>query len=139
MKKILSASCIIVSLLLVSCGSKKPKLDDIIVTPETPIVNNSQSAKVCQPIIKYLECSLEKTTETEKVNYETAIKNLQREIENDDPALTAQKCASKIKILQDNASVVSKNGCLVESAYATGSIPPTGERPVPTPTGISKT
>ena len=116
MKKILPFSLIALSLLFVSCGAKT-STPEVIITPETPIVNNSQSAKVCQPIVKYLECSLAKAPETEKKGYQDAIKNLQRAIENDDPSRTAQECAIKIKVLQQHADTVSKNGCIVESAY----------------------
>lgn len=138
MKKILPLSLIVLSLLFVSCGSK-PNLDDVIVTPETPIVNNSQSAKVCQPVIKYLECSLGKAAETEKTNYEKAIKNLQREIDNDEPATIAQKCDSMIKVLQSKASVVSKNGCFVESAYTPAPpAPETNTKPAPAATVTPK-
>jgi len=129
MKKLLPISLIAVSILLVSCG-RKPNLDDVIVTPETPIVNNSQSAKVCQPVIKYLECSLGKVAEAEKANYQKAIANLQREIDNDEPSKIAQKCDSMIKVLQSKADVVSKNGCFVESAYTT--TPPEAKKETPT-------
>ena len=117
MKKLLPLVLATLSILLVSCGSK-PNLDNVIVTPETPIVNNAQSAKVCQPVIQYLQCSLEKAAEKEKTNYQNAIKNLQREIDNDEPAKIAQKCDSMVRVLQDKAAIVSKNGCFVEPAYS---------------------
>jgi hypothetical protein len=115
MKKILSF--IIVPLFLVSCGSK-PNLDNIIVTPETPITDNSQSAKVCEPVIKYLECSLASETEvSKKKGYEIAIKNLQREIDHDEPVTVAQKCDSMVRILVGKASQLPQNGCTIKPVY----------------------
>lgn len=133
MHKLFPLSLIAVSVLLMSCGSK-PDLDDVIVTPETPIVNNTQSAKVCQPVIQYLECSLGKAADTEKPNYKKAIADLQREIDNDEPALIAQKCDSMVKVLQSKASIVSKNGCFVKSAYTTTPAPETDTQPAPAAT-----
>ncbi len=61
MKTFLPASLIIASVFLVSCGQKN--LDNIIITPDTPIENRDQAAKVCEPVIKYITCSIEKAPE----------------------------------------------------------------------------
>ena len=113
MKKILPLSLMVMSVLFVSCG--KPNLDNIVVTPETPIENKNQSAKVCQPVMKYIECSLGKAAEEAKPKLQIAINNLQREIDNDDPVKVAQKCDSMIKVLQDKVAEASKNGCSIEA------------------------
>lgn len=61
MKKILPLSLCVVSVLLVSCGQKN--LDNIIITPDTPIENRDQAEKVCAPMVKYITCSIEKAPE----------------------------------------------------------------------------
>lgn len=117
MKKILPVSLIVLSIFLVSCGKKN--LDNIIITPDTPIENKDQSAKMCEPVIKYLECSLAKAPDAAKSKYEKAIQDMQRKIKNDDPVKVAQDCNTTIKILQNKADVVSKNGCFIEPAFTT--------------------
>lgn len=64
MKKILSLGFVSVAVLLVSCGQKN--LDNVIVTPDTPIEKREQAAKVCEPMVKYISCSLEKSSEAGK-------------------------------------------------------------------------
>ncbi len=126
MNKILPISFVIMSIFLVSCGKKN--LDNIILTPDTPIENRDQSAKMCEPVIKYLECSLSKAPEATKVKYEKAIQDMQRKIKNDDPVKVAQDCNTTIKILTSKADVVSKNGCFIEPTITTQ----TPEQTIPT-------
>lgn len=64
MKKILPLTLLFASIFLVSCGQKN--LDNVIVTSDTPIENRDQSAKVCDPVIKYITCSIEKAAEAGK-------------------------------------------------------------------------
>jgi hypothetical protein len=139
MKKLLPVSLIVLSIFLVSCGKKN--LDNVIITPNTPIENRDQSAKVCEPVLKYLKCSLEKAPEASKPNYEKAIKDTQRKIDNDSPEQVAQYCDTTVKILIDKADVVSKNGCFVEAPTYTIPAPEvkTPEAtPAPTPPVIPK-
>ncbi|MFA6080075.1 MAG: hypothetical protein WC753_01180 [Candidatus Gracilibacteria bacterium] len=132
MNKFTVLSLVAASIFLVSCG--KPNLDDVIITPETPIENNAQSAKVCQPVIKYLTCSLASAAEASKKGYENAIKNLQREIDNDDPAKVAQKCDSMVRVLVEKVAQLPKNGCIVEPIYDINAMKPT-----PAPTTVTPT
>ena len=115
MKKILPVSLVLLSVLLVSCGQKN--LDNVIITPDTPIENRDQSAKVCEPVIKYITCSIEKAPEAGKEQLNTALKNLQRKIDNDEPSKVAQECDSMIKVLVVEADVAFKNGCFITSGY----------------------
>ncbi len=115
MKKLLPVSLVLASILLVSCGQKN--LDTIIVTPDTPIENKDQAAKVCEPIMKYITCSIEKAPEAGKGKLQNALKEMQRKIDNDEPSKVAQQCDNMVKVLTDKASVAFKNGCFIESAY----------------------
>lgn len=117
MKKLLPVSLVLASVFLVSCGQKN--LDNVIVTADTPIENRDQSAKVCEPVIKYISCSIEKAPEAGKGKLQNALKEMQRKIDNDKPSKVAQECDNMIKVLIDKADVAFKNGCFVESAYAT--------------------
>lgn len=115
MKKILPVSLILVSIFLVSCGKKN--LDNIVITPNTPIENRDQSRKACEPVIKYITCSLEKAPEAGKGKIQNALKEMQRKIDNDEPSEMARECDNMIKILTSKADIAFKNGCFVESAY----------------------
>ncbi|MEI6711985.1 MAG: hypothetical protein WCK88_07660 [bacterium] len=116
MKKLLPVSLVLASVFLVSCGQKN--IDNIIVTPDTPIENKDQSAKVCEPVIKYITCSIEKAPEAGKGQLQNALKAMQRKINNDEPSKVAQECDSMIKALVAKAKVAFKNGCFIEPAYA---------------------
>ena len=115
MQKFLPVSLVLASVLLVSCGQKN--LDNIIVTADTPIKNKDQSAKVCEPVIKYITCSIEKAPEAGKGKLQNALKEMQRKIDNDEPKKVAQECDSMIKVLIAKADVAFKNGCFIESSY----------------------
>jgi catabolite regulation protein CreA len=121
MKNILTVWLVALSMLLVSCGQKD--LDDVIVTTDTPIEDKIQAEKVCQPIIKYITCSIEKAPEAGKGKLQNALKEMQRKIENDEPSKVAQECDNMVKVLTDKADVAFKNGCFVESAYTQAEVP----------------
>ncbi len=133
MKKILPAVLIVVSVFLVSCGQKN--LNNVIITADTPIEDKDQSAKVCEPVIKYITCSIEKAPEAGKEKLKNALKEMQRKINYDDPAKVAQECNSMVKVLIDKADVAFKNGCFIERpAYMIEETAPVPARvPAPTP------
>jgi hypothetical protein len=116
MKNFLTASIILTSVFLVSCGQKN--LDTVIVTPDTPIENKDQSAKVCEPVIKYITCSIEKSSEAGKEKLQNALKEMQRKIDNDTPSKVAQECDNMLKVLEKNADIAFKNGCFIDSPYS---------------------
>ena len=66
MKKTPIICLALLALSLTSCGSSDDSLDAVVITPDTEIESRAQSAKVCEPFIKYLECSLEKAPEASK-------------------------------------------------------------------------
>ena len=107
MKKILPLSLCAVSVLLVSCGQKN--LDNIIITPDTPIENRDQAAKVCEPMIKYVTCSIEKSSESGKGKLQNALKEIQRKINNDEPSKVAQECDNMIKVITEQSQRAFKN------------------------------
>ncbi len=129
MKKLLPVSCIVASIFLVSCGQKN--LDTIIVTPDTPIEEKIQAEKVCQPIIKYISCSIEKAPEAGKEKLQNALKEMQRIIDNDKPSEVAQRCDIMVKTLTENADRAFKNGCFIESAYTQTDVPEKITPPAP--------
>lgn len=137
MKKILPLSIILTSVLLVSCGQKN--LDNVIITPDTPIENKDQSAKVCEPVIKYITCSIEKAPEAGKGKLQNALKEMQRKIDNDTPSKVAQECDNMVKVLTEKADIAFKNGCFIESAYTktetpkVETTPPAPVAPAPAP------
>lgn len=130
MKKILSLWFVSVAVLLVSCGQKN--LDNVIVTPDTPIEKREQAEKVCEPMIKYITCSLEKSSEAGKWKLQNALKEMQRKINNDEPSKVAQECDNMIKVLTEKANVAFKNWCFVESAYKKTEAAPTTIPTAPT-------
>ena len=118
MKKIpLVLIVVMTSLTLVSCGKKASK-GDVTITPNTEIESKEQSAKVCAPFIKYLECSLEKATDAKKAMHQKILDETKKKIENDAPARIAQQCDTYIKILKENPDVAFKNGCTLEETPA---------------------
>gem|GEM_PF-2812077 len=76
-----------------------------------------QSAKICEPITKYITCSIEKAPEAGKEKLRNALAEMQRKIDNDKPADVAQECDNMVKVLMDKADIAFKNGCFVEPAY----------------------
>jgi len=121
MKKILPISLILVSIFLVSCGQKN--LDTVVVTRDMPIKNRDQSRKVCEPVMKYITCSLEKAPEAGKGKIQNALKEMQRKIDNDEPSEMVKKCDNMMKILASKSDIAFKNGCFVESAYTETDVP----------------
>ena len=132
MKKLSVASFVIfsVSILLVSCGKSADPAQAGIITANTPIENSAQSAKVCQPFIKYLECSLEKAPEAKKATARKALEDTKARIANDDPARVAQTCDTYMKVMRDNSEMAFKNGCTLDD----GTVAPTSKvTPAPVP------
>lgn len=119
---------LLLSLFLVSCGQKN--LDTIVITPETPIENKDQAAKVCEPFIQYINCSIEKAPEAKKLGLQNALKEIQRKIDNDEPAIVAQECNLYIERLNDSPGLAFKNGCTAQSVYAKPSVNNSTETPV---------
>jgi hypothetical protein len=108
--------CILtISTLLVSCGQQN--LDTVIVTADTPIEEKIQAEKICQPIIKYITCSLEKAPESSKKTFQKALNDMRRKLDNDKPSVVARDCDNMMKVLTEKADKAFKNGCFVESAY----------------------
>ena len=105
----------LIALTLVSCGKKDVTPGDVTVTPDTEIDNKDQSAKVCAPFIKYLECSLEKAPDSKKAIHQKILDDTKKKIENDEPARIAQQCDTYIKILKENPDIAFKNGCTIGS------------------------
>lgn len=116
MKKTILSTFVILSatVFLVSCGKKANPADAGVITANTPIENSAQSAKVCEPFIKYLECSLEKAPEAKKATARKALEDTKARIANDDPARVAQTCDTYIKIMKNNPEMAFKNGCTLE-------------------------
>lgn len=114
MKKSSLLALSIVCLALVSCGKKEVTPTDAPITPTTEIESKEQSAKVCAPFIKYLECSLEKAPEVKKAIHQKILDDTKKKIENDEPARIAQQCDTYIKILKENPDIAFKNGCSLE-------------------------
>lgn len=108
----------LIALTLVSCGKKDVAPGDVTVTPDTEIDNKDQSAKVCAPFIKYLECSLEKAPDSKKAIHQKILDDTKKKIENDEPARIAQQCDTYIKILKENPDIAFKNGCTLDTAVA---------------------
>lgn len=111
MKKTSLAIIGLIALTLVSCGKKDTKTSDTVVTPDTEINNKEQSAQVCAPFVKYLECSLEKAPDSKKAIHQKILDDTKKKIENDEPARIAQQCDTYLKILKENPDIAFKNGC----------------------------
>lgn len=121
---------IITSLILISCGQKN--LNNVIITADTPIESKNQAAKVCEPIMKYITCSIEKAPESGKAKLEAAYKDMQRKINYDEPAKIAQECNSMVRVLIDKADIAFKNGCFIEEpAYMKKEVPNAQTPPTP--------
>ena len=131
MKKITLTTIIILtaSLVLVSCGKKTDPAQAGVITPNTPIENSAQSAKVCEPFIKYLECSLEKSPEAKKATAKKALEDTKTRIANDDPARVAQACDAYMKTMKSMPELAFKNGCTLDEPKA----------PAPTPAPVAPT
>ena len=99
------------SLLLVSCGSSSDTAESDEITPGMTIENTAQSAKVCEPFIKYLECSIEKSPEAKRETAQKALDDTKSRIQNYDPARIAQTCETYMQIMRDNPEISFKNGC----------------------------
>jgi hypothetical protein len=119
MKKKTIIALSIIALTLVSCGKKDTKPSDTTVTTDTEIDNKEQSAKVCAPFIKYLECSLEKAPDIKKSVHQKILDDTKKKIENDEPARIAQQCDTYLKILKDNPDIAFKNGCSLDTPPVT--------------------
>lgn len=118
MKKTSLAILSILCLSLVSCGQKTIVPDNTPITPDTEIQSKAQSAQVCAPFIKYLECSLEKAPEAKKPIHQKILDDTKKKIQNDEPARIAQQCETYIKILKQNPDIAFKNGCTLEEKAA---------------------
>lgn len=116
MKKLSLVTLGIMCLVLVSCGQKSTTASNAPITPDTEIQDKAQSAKVCAPFIKYLECSLEKAPEIKKAIHQKILDDTKKKIENDTPARVAQQCDTYIKILKQNPEIAFKNGCTLDDA-----------------------
>jgi len=133
MKKLPIIALSIICLTLVSCGKSTTTPSDTTITPNTEIQNKEQSAKVCAPFIKYLECSLEKAPEIKKAIHQKILDDTKKKIENDTPARIAQQCDTYIKILKENPDIAFKNGCTIDD----GTTPPVKTvTPTPAPTPV---
>lgn len=115
MKKISLLAAGIICLTLVSCGkSDTASTDNTPITANTNIESKAQSAKVCAPFIKYLECSLAKAPEAKKELHKKILDDTKKKIENDTPARIAQQCDTYIKVLKENPDIAFKNGCTID-------------------------
>ena len=119
MKKLFPLILLFATVLLVSCGRDKNANQNTDVTPGTPIENSAQSAKICEPFIKYLECSIEKSPEAKRETAQKALDDTKARIQNDDPARIAQTCETYMKIMTDNPEISFKNGCTLETETPT--------------------
>lgn len=123
MKKLPLVTLGIMCLVLVSCGKKSTTASNAPITPDTEIQDKVQSAKVCAPFIKYLECSLEKAPDIKKAIHQKILDDTKKKIENDTPARVAQQCDTYIKILKQNPEIAFKNGCTLDDAVVAPSTP----------------
>ncbi len=115
MKKISLLALGITCLTLVSCGKwSTAGTDNAPITANTNIESKEQSARVCAPFIKYLECSLAKAPEAKKELHKKILDDTKKKIENDTPARIAQQCDTYIKVLKENPDIAFKNGCTIE-------------------------
>lgn len=114
MKKIHVLSVIFVGALLASCGTKK--VDSVIepIKPESSIQTSAQAAQVCAPFLKYLECTLSKASPAKKDVNKKILEETKNKIEKETPSLIAQQCDTYIRLLNENADIVFKNGCTLE-------------------------
>lgn len=102
----------LVSIALVSCGQKST--NDVVITADTPIENKNQAAKVCEPVVQYITCSIEKASDAGKADLQKALSNIQREIQYDDPVQVAQRCDSMVRTLLSKPEIAFKNGCFIQ-------------------------
>ena len=115
MKKIPLLATAILCLSLASCGqSSTTTTDNTTITANTNIESKEQSAKVCAPFIKYLECSLSKAPEAKKELHQKILDDTKKKIENDTPSRVAQQCDTYIKVLKENPDIAFKNGCTLD-------------------------
>lgn len=118
MKKLSFVALGIMCLTLVSCGQKNTNSTNAPITTDTEIQSKEQSAKVCAPFIKYLECSLEKAPDIKKAIHQKILDDTKKKIENDTPARVAQQCDTYIKVLKQNPEIAFKNGCTLDDTVA---------------------
>ncbi len=119
MKKLPLFAASIICLTLASCGqSSTTSTDDTVITANTNIESKEQSAKVCAPFIKYLECSLAKAPAAKKELHQKILDDTKKKIENDTPARIAQQCDTYIKVLKENPEIAFKNGCTLDDSTA---------------------
>ena len=116
MKKLSFVALGILCLTLASCGQKNTTTSNDPITADTEIQNKEQSAKVCAPFIKYLECSLEKAPDIKKAIHQKILDDTKKRVENDTPSRVAQNCDLYIKILKENPKIAFKNGCTLDDA-----------------------
>lgn len=127
MKKIHLTALMLICLALASCGQKSTPSDNTPITPDTEIKNKEQSARVCAPFIKYLECSLEKAPDIKKAIHQKILDDTKKKIQNDEPARIAQQCDTYIKILKQNPDIAFKNGCTLDDGTAPAKTAPVAQ------------
>lgn len=119
----------IICLSLASCGqSSTTSTDDTTITTNTNIESKEQSAKVCAPFIKYLECSLAKAPAAKKELHQKILDDTKKKIENDTPARIAQQCDTYIKVLKENPEIAFKNGCTLDTAVTATKTTPVSQK-----------